>query len=239
MRLFSFFIASLVFSVNAQIEISSEESKPVKPEQKEWNYDTEVFGWANYSLTSRTLVENVGLFGDTLGVRADEGKLKTWSFGIGLRNKITDHVAWEGGIAFYRNGESYLFEGVDTLSSYETTYSFISMPIKVNYLMGSKVQLIAAAGIIPQMFMRYKQVGKNEDVNGTETEFEFKTRSGYSSFVLSGVLNVGVQLQMSDRTKIFVIPEFRQQFTSTYTDKDSFIHKGRALGCNFGITVGL
>jgi hypothetical protein len=227
------------FFASTQIEISSETTAPGKPLRKGWDYSTEVFVLSNFSITNRSLVENVGLFGDTLGIRADEQKLNAWSFGLGLRNKITESVAWEGGISILRNGESYLFEATDTLSSYETRYTYIGMPLKVNYLIGNKVQFIAAAGIIPQMFMRYSQVGMNEDSEGTETDFEFKTRSGYNSFVLSGVLNVGVQLQLSDRMKFFFIPEFRYQFTSSYTDKDPYIHKGRAIGANFGLTVGL
>lgn len=223
----------------AQIENTPDSMEIQKPVKGADVYSTEAFFLTNWSVTGRTLTENTGLFGDTLGVRADETNLNKWSFGIGFRNRITKNLAWEGGISLLRNGESYSFEGTDTSYNYTTTYTYIGMPLKLDYVIGKKLQFIAAVGVIPQMFMSYRQVGTDVNSEDTETTFDIKTKSGYTPFVLSAVFNLGGQLRLSDQVRFFFIPEYRMQLNSTYTDKSSFIHKGHAIGFNMGLSIGL
>ncbi len=223
----------------AQSENASAPADTVLSKQKQGNYATEVFFLANWSVTDRVLTENKGLFGDTLGVRADETSLNKWSFGLGFRNMITKSFAWEGGISLLRNGESYSFSGADTAYNYTTTYTYIAMPLKIDYVFGKKLQLVTAAGIIPQMFMRYRQVGTDVDSKGSESPFDNSTHSGYSPFVLSAVFNVGAQLKLSNQVKFFFIPEYRLQLNSTYTNKSPYIHKANAIGFNIGLSIGM
>ncbi|TNE97525.1 MAG: hypothetical protein EP322_06540 [Bacteroidetes bacterium] len=232
----------LFFGLNAaaQIEISNETAEKVeKPKPTSTEYSTEVFGLANWSNTNRTLLENEGLFGDSLGYRANEGSLNRWSFGIGLRNKIANGFSWEGGISLTRNGESFGYEAPDTAYNYETTYTYISMPLKLVYTYGGKLEVVAAVGVLPQMFMRYEQKGSYLTSAGEAEVIDVRTTSGYNSFVLSTAFNLGIQYAMSDKVKLFVIPEYRLQLTSSYTEKAAYIHKGKAMGVNLGFSVGL
>lgn len=226
-------------SLFGQIEISSNESEVVKEEKESKSYETEVFGSVNWSTTGRILTENEGLFGDTLGERANETNLNAVSFAIGLRNKIKNNFFWEGGIAYVRNGEQYEFVGTDTLHQYTNTYAFIAMPLKIGYSYGSKYRVLASVGIVPQMFMRYYSEVKDVNSDGKETITETSTNSGYNPFVLSFVANLGGQIQLSDEFGLFVIGEYRQQLGSTFTNTSKFIHKGKALGFNIGFTIGL
>ena len=222
-----------------QIEISSNESEVVKEKKEHLSYDTEVFGSVNWSSTGRNLTENEGLFGDTLGDRANETNSNAVSFAIGLRNKIKNNLYWEGGIAYIKNGEQYEFSGTDTLHQYTNTYAFIAMPLKIGYSYGTKYRVLASAGIVPQMFMRYYSEVKDIDSNDKETITETSTNSGYNPFVLSFVANLGGQIQLSDAFGLFVTGEYRQQLSSTFMNTSPYIHKGKALGFNIGFAVGL
>lgn len=207
-----------------------------KPKYELPSTNIEIFGLANWSHTTRVLEENVGLFGDTLGERAKEQPLNIWSYGIGMRSFITENLAWEGGISFIRNGETYDFQGTDTAYSYSTIYRYIGMPVKLNYYTGDNVRFIASIGIVPQMFLAYKQHREwTDSVDHTDSE-DYETKSGYNSFVVSGVVNAGVQFKMNGRYYVSIIPEFRYQLTNTYEKTDSYKHFSRALGFNIGLS---
>ena len=194
---------------------------------------------ANWSKTSRVLKENVGFYGDSLGTRADETSLNLWSYGIGIQNSINANWMWDGGLAFSRNGESYRFSEQDSTFSYKTYYSYISMPIRINYTIGKGIKFYLGTGLMPQIFMKFKQEQKwvyGDDNSGSET---IETNSGYSSFVLSGLFNAGVMLNFGNGWSLLVSPEVRIQMTSSYMPQDSYIHKARAYGISFGLTRNL
>lgn len=236
----------------AQIEIpdSEEEEEPVEeiaelpPMVSPINPKTEVFAFANWSQTSRILESNPangGIFGDTLGIRADELSLNVWSYGIGIRSELKKNFLWQGGISWIRNGETFDFEATDSDSTfrYQTFYNYIAMPLKLMYRYGTRVSVYGAVGIVPQMFFSYRQEQQWTTVDNTASDEQIRTRNGYSSFVMSGVLNLGVQLRMNSGVSVFLEPEYRFQFTDSYEETDSFEHFGRAIGLNMGITYPL
>lgn len=240
----------ITFSSYGQILIGEPESKE-KTAEKEKNKSsdttknnsldgsTSVYFVTNWSQTSRLLVSNGEIFGDTLGIRSNETTLNTWSFGIGLQNKLNNYLMWDGGIAFLRNGESYLFNVGDSSYSYETTYSYVGMPIRINYTVGNDFKFYAGAGLVPQMFFGYKQERSwttKENTPGTET---FTTKSGYNSFVVSAVFNIGFVMNLQNKWSLLVSPEARIQLNSSYQNQDGFIHKGRAYGITFGLLRNL
>lgn len=200
---------------------------------------TSVYAIGNWSTTSRFLTENEGLFGDTLGKRADESALNVWSFGIGLRNKINNYLFWDGGIAIYRNGERYRFEGVDTMFAYQTYYNYISMPLRLNAVVGKDFKWNAGIGLVPQMFTGYRQEQQWETTTFSKGNETIKTKSGYNSFVLSAVFNVGLTIEFKSNWAFMVSPEARIHLTSSYNDIAEYIHKGRAFGVSFGLIRNL
>lgn len=242
MRLFFTLFILSSFVGYSQIEVTpKDEEKQMDrmiPEPKKES-NSELYFVSNWSRTNRTLTENEGLFGDSLGTRADETYLDKWSFGIGMRNKINNFLLWEGGIHFIRNGESYLFEASDTSFHYETSYSYIGMPVKIGYYYGDDFQVFANAGLVPQMFLRYQQAQDWTTSNNTKADTLIKTTSGYSSFVLGAVFNVGFKMNFGKNWSLLVSPEYRMNLTSSYTKQAAYIHKGRAFGVTFGLTYKL
>lgn len=243
------FLTGLFTVAHSQIEIGGEKNSKKKKTKKEKSKEitapakelssTEVVLSTNWSITNRNLTENEGIFSNPLGERANETRLSTWSFGLGYRNQLNKYFALQAGISYMRNGESYRFEQPDTLYTYNTKYSYIGMPIKGFFTWGDKVKLLAGIGIVPQMFLQYRQDVEWRDSNsttGTETD---KRKNGFSSFVLSGLVNVGVQYKFANRWSVLVMPEYRMQLTDSYTKTDSYDHFGRAFGVNVGLTMRL
>lgn len=196
---------------------------------------TSLYFVTNWSSSYRTLKENGDLFGDSLGERANEKNLNTWSFGFGFQNDLTEHLMWDGGISYLRNGESYSFEATDTAFAYQTTYSYISMPLRINYIIGKDFKFYAGAGLIPQMFLGYKQERQWTRSDNTEESETIKLKSGYNPFVISGVVNIGMMMNFNNGWSLLVSPEARIQLNSSYMNQDAYIHKGRSYGVTFGL----
>ncbi|MDX2361117.1 MAG: hypothetical protein QNK23_09940 [Crocinitomicaceae bacterium] len=232
-----------VNSSYAQVEISAESTKKEKKKkdrgERTKDNGTSVFGTVNWSYTTRKLVENDGLFGKPLGERAYETNLNTWSFELGLRNKLNQYLSWEGGISYMKNGESYSYEGADSTYSYETRYSYVGMPLKLLFTYGEKIKLIVGAGVVPQMFVGYKQDREWTTTLGSSSDEEFKTKTGYSSFVISAVMNVGIQVNLGGRWSALFMPEYKIQLTSSDDKSSAYKHFGRSLGFNVGLVLDL
>jgi len=224
---------------DAQILVEEGKSvnqKPVKEiKRTETTGQTAVYAISNWSKTFRTLESNTGYFGDTLGTRADETLIQNWSFGLGLRNRINRFLVWDGGMYFNRNGEQYAFVGTDTTFSYQTTYSYIGMPLRINLSMGKEIQWHVGVGLLPQMFVQYNQKQQwTTTLNSSDSQV-IKTNSGYNPFVISAIFNAGVQFNFSSGWGVIISPELRIQLNSTYQKQAAYIHKARAYGVSFGL----
>ncbi len=237
----------LAFSLNTfgQVEINKETTKKKKEKErkeeaaKTKDNSTSVFVTANWSYTTRKLIENDGFFGDPLGEREFEFNSNHWSYELGFRNKINKHLSWEGGIAFLQNGERYSFEGADSSYSYTSKYMYIAMPVKLYYTYGESFKLLVGGGVVPQMFVGYRQnIEYTRADNSKETE-EVKLRSGYNPFVMSAVVNIGTQINLGGSWSFLFVPEYRIQLTSSYEQNDSYKHYARALGFNMGLILDL
>ncbi len=241
-------IFSLVaFSGIGQVEIGGEEpdkkEKKKEREQKKQpdedenpDLNSEAYAVVNWSATSRILEPNDGLFGDTLGERANETGLNIVSYEMGFRTKIIPHLYFQGGIGILRNGESYINDQSDTTYNYSTRYTYISMPLKLLYTYGDKFKVLAGAGLTPQLFSRYRmdeEWSTSGDVRDSETT---QFSSGYNTFVLSAAFHVGGQVAIGNLWSLLVLPEYRIQLNSSYEKNDSFRHKAQALGLNIGLT---
>ncbi len=235
--------------VFAQIEVATpapeekEEAVAQILPEKEGTGTTEVIGYAGWGSSNRVLIENPaksGIFADSLGERANEGSLNIWSFGIGLRSQIHRGLWWQGGLSILRNGESYDFRDTDTSFSYQTSYTYIAMPLKLAYVyeMGI-VKLYASGGIVPQMFFRYRQEQQWETKLNATGDATIKENTGYNTFVMSWVGSIGAQVKTGKNMSIFLEPEYRHQFISSYTKTDGYQHFGRVFGLNMGLVYTL
>ena len=240
-----FFLATAYSSIS-QIELGGEE-EPSKDEEKETEVkekreqdgSTEIYFVTNWSSTSSKLEMNDAPFGDPLGEREFESSLNKWSFGIGFRNSLSEYFSIQAGISYMRNGESYIFEESDTLFKYNTTYSYIAMPVKALFTYGDELKLLVGGGLTPQVFLGYLQEQEWRDAVNATGDKTIEEKNGYSSFAISAAFNLGVQYQFSDNWTLLFMPEYRIQLTDSYEVTNSYNHFGRALGFDLGLTFKL
>ncbi|MCH2225529.1 MAG: hypothetical protein MK066_12230 [Crocinitomicaceae bacterium] len=241
----SFGFGQLELGGDDKKEKKKKEVKDVKVVQTTEKSDTEIYLFTNWSNTFSDLSENEGLYGDDLGEREFESSLNTWSYGLGFRSRLNDFLIFEGGVSLTENGESYSFVGTDTAYSYKTKYTYFSMPLKVVYYHdimfdnNTGITFFAGAGLMPQMFSRFKQDIEITNSENTVTNETVERRDETSTFVLSAVFNIGIQYQFMNNWSLMFIPEYRRHITDSYTEFDSYDHFGRALGFNVGISMGL
>ena len=253
-RLFLSIILTFLMLSNAVGQIIIEE-KPIedKPEPKiidkanrasdrDVDSVTRLYFNSNWSSTFRELKPNGDLFGEELGTRADETRANFWSFGFGLRNKLSKHFQLEVGLGVSRNGEKYNFEGQDTNFSYTTKYNYITTPIIAYYTYGEEIRFVAGAGIMPGLFMSEVQNQEWLTTKNAPGKKEIKTKGGsqaHATAVSSALFRIGVELMYSRFWSLYFIPEYRIQLSNTYSKTSDYIHKANAFGFNLGLTYQL
>lgn len=236
------FFSLLAFDLTSQI-ITDESLPDEKRKKNKFPIDTvktaktEAYFGSNWAISNRVLKVNEGLFQQELGERINEKSLNTWSFGIGFRQYFKKPFSLDAGISLLQNGESYSYEEIDTNFHYQTTYTYIAMPIHFNYTTGNKLKLIAGVGITPQMFIRYKQDQQWKTKLNDEGENSIKTKTEkFNSFVISATIQAGVNYSTGKRTSLYFIPEYRLQLNSSYLPNSGFLHYSRVFGINFGLS---
>jgi hypothetical protein len=113
------------------------------------------------------------------------------------------------------------------------------MPVKVFFTYGEDIKLLAGGGLNPQLFSGYRQDTEVTTANNTTTKETVKLKNGFSTFVLSASLNLGVQVRFSDTWSLLVMPEYRIQLTDSFVVTDPYEHFSRALGFDVGLTMTL
>lgn len=244
-----FFLNNLTSFTFGQIQIGGnqpEEKKEKKEKEKKihtdsTDYSMRVFFGTTYANTFRVLEPNKDeLFADSLGSRADEKNRSYWSFHLGFSSDISRYFMWEAGISFLRNGEQYSFSDVDSSHTYTNRHSWIGVPIKFYFKHDmNRFRIQVGAGVIPHMQLKYKRTETYVNQNGTTTTNEVKTINGINTFGVSVIGNAGFHYSLSKRVGVYAMFEYRHQLTSSYWKTNPYIHKGTAIGANFGLTFGI
>jgi hypothetical protein len=229
--------AVIVIQINllfGQIEVIS---KPVKDSL----YRNIAYGFLNVTNVNRTLSPNENFIPGIIGERANETALRTYSFGLGLKGHLTKRIIWDGGISYLQNGEQYEFIAFskDTSFSYQTYYKYIAMPLKLNFIVGNFVQFYGGIGILPQLFLSYRQNQQWETTLGSKDTDIIRSKNDYNSFITSVLINLGLSITTSKGVGVFISPEYRYQLQNGYGKLSSFKHKSFGLGVSFGISKEL
>lgn len=242
-------------SAQSQIVVGGEQEPDPKKEDKKENLvemnngksrevsgNGSVYFFLSRAYNNRVLTENQGLFGDSIGTRANEEGLKTLCYGLGFRSQVKKSFYLGGGLSIYNNGESYIYEQSDTLFQYNSRYAYVGMPLFLEYNAGETFQFIGTIGITPAMFVRYKQEQNWRNSQNVESDTTIIARNGnlnFNTMVLSGFVAAGFALKMSPSTSFYIKPEYRFQINSSYSKINPFIHKARAFSVNFGFIYNL
>lgn len=218
------------------------DKKTIAKQPRELDNQTAIYFNANWSNTSRKLEENTGLFSKELGKRIDETSANFWSFGLGIRTDLKNNFRFSIGLGYLKNGEKYSFVGNDSTFNYTTTYSYISMPLVLDFVYGKKLKFNIGGGLVPQMMMNYNQNQKWTNAQNTEGKFIDKrkgTDQTFNQMILSALINAGVQYKYGKLWSIYIMPEARFQLTNTYSKNAPYSQKAIAMGLNLGLTYQL
>jgi hypothetical protein len=230
------FIVFLLFvnAVNSQIEV-------MKKPKKDTLFRNKAYGFLNITNVNRTLSPNQDFLPQDIGDRANETSLKTYSFGLGLKGHITKTIIWDGGMSYLQNGEQYEFSPItnDTSFSYQTYYKYIAMPLRLNFTVGKTIQFYGGVGILPQLFLSYRQNQQWETSLGSKGSDVIKDKSNYNSFITSVLFNLGLSITADNGYGLFISPEYRYQLQNGYGKLSSFVHKNFGLGISFGVSKEL
>lgn len=190
---------------------------------------------------NRTLESNAEPFGEPLGIRADETGLKTWSFQVGMRNRVHRFVSYDAGFALDRFGESYEYDDPDSDStfSYTTRYTYYSMPIQVLFTYGKDARFFVGGGLQPQLLGGYRQKTEWTTTLSSTGDSEIKKTDGLNGFGLAALVSFGVQLRFSKTTSVYVLPSFAWNLTDTYDKQADYIHKSQSFNLKFGALIHL
>jgi len=191
----------------------------------------------NTSSSYRKLETNNEFLFIPLNNRSNETSLFTNSFTLGINGKIYKNIGWDGAISFIQNGEQYLFSDTDTSFSYKTRYNYLSMPIRIHYGVNfsRKFGCKLGIGVIPSLFVNYKQDQEWQTTEGSKGTNSIKTNVGYNT----AVFNLNAYLYFTYRLPanfgLFLGPEYRYQLSNSYQKTADYKHYSRAFGVTFGL----
>jgi len=188
--------------------------------------------------SSRDLVVNPDFLAKPLGERAFETSYLRWSFTLGMSVPLSKALYFDGGMSYLQNGEQYSWESSenDSSFSYQTSYSYISMPLQLKIQGGHRIKYFVASGLQPQLFQSYRQ--KQQWTNDVNTKYTaiLKDNNECNSFIISWITTVGFQVEMSKLYGVRIAAQYRNQLNSSYLKTGDYIHKANGLGFAFGLT---
>ena len=188
--------------------------------------------------SSRDLAVNSGFLTKPLGEREFETSYVRWSFTLGMSVPLSKALYFDGGMSYLQNGEQYSWESSenDSTFSYQTSYSYISMPLQLKIQGGLRLKYFVASGLQPQLFQSFRQ--KQQWTNDVNTKYSatLKDNSDLNSFVISWITTAGLALEISKLYGIRISAQYRNQLNSSYLKTGDYIHKANGLGFAFGLT---
>lgn len=237
----------LPLSTNAQIEtgkvggpkISKSKKSKVKPEEKSTIVDpsTLFYFGGGFGSAFRNLSENEGLFGKPLGERVKETNILVPSFTLGVKTILKKNLFLDLGISITSSGEQYAFKTSDSSFNSKNTYSYFAIPIKVQYIRGNKLKMIAGIGLQPQILTGFKKENSWTNSKGKTGEQTSRNKEDLQVFSFSAIANLGVSLQVKKNISLFLLPEFRYDLSDTYTKQAAYNRKGFFIGGQVGISL--
>ena len=236
----------LLFSISfSQITIS-EDQKNKKPSRPNLQYTDPIKSFKdinsnfyismNTSSSFRDLKTNEAFLLIPLNERVNETPLFTNSYTLGVNGHIFNGLGWDGAISFMQNGEQYLFSDTDTLFAYKTKYSYFSMPIRIyyNFDFTKRIGLKLGAGVIPSLFINYKQDQNWETSGGSSETNLIQTDVGFNSAIFNLNTYLYFTYRLSQEFGFFIGPEYRYQLSNSYQTTADYKHYTRAFGVTFG-----
>ena len=169
--------------------------------------------------------------------RLNEEAINTQGLEFGTYMDLTKNLNVGLGLGFHNGGETYTFDDPDTDSSFTYTnkYRQVSLPIRLHYQLGTEIQPFGFVGIIPSSILGRKYESSYTDTSGILIENDPEIfKDNLNAFQFVGTAGLGIKFNF-DNTSFFVMGEYRQYFTNTYTGL-FLTHFQRLIGGSAGLS---
>jgi hypothetical protein len=240
-------ITALIFSCSvnyAQISSGKVENKIEKPKKEKVKDSIQVTlneNWfylgTGFQLNSRRLAEATTNFGKPLGIRLDEKAQNTWSFQLGVRNRVHNYLTIDGAIQYNRFEESYAYASTTSDSTYAYTrkYGFISVPIQGYLTFGTRLQFFIGGGFQAGIPIRLSLQTTFADSLGNETSTTIKKKETLNPFTFSLLSTLGVSYQFSNQWGMYVMPSFNYGLSNIYNKQQPHQQWLDGINVKFGV----
>lgn len=197
--------------------------------------DDEVFFGMSHVNGFRTLEERPTIFGDSLGIRAEEIPMWTRSFEFGLRASANRWLMIEFGVEYNQIGFQYKSAEGETFLTYQKVKHHLTLPFRAVFQYGDRFLIQGALGLAPKMFLstRYTEVVK--DAFDKEIETTSKLKDNYNYFNLDVVANLGVRWNLGRNLGVYFIPEFRYGLLDTYQKQTPHVQHMYGVYLRWGV----
>lgn len=214
--------------VNAQIVNKEIQSK----------HPTQVYFETTRAQVYRSLLPNENFLMVPLGERGREVPMYAWSHQFGIQAGLSKHFLIESGLSWMQNGEAYSWKSLDTDSSYsyQTRYRYLALPLQLKYSLGNKISFNVAAGLIPALYLSYRQDQQWTNPLGAKYDDQIKVNNTMNSFTLSWTCAAGIEIPMNPTLRLRLGLQFRQQLNNSYDPYQDYIHKSMAFCYNIGLS---
>ncbi len=241
--LFSFTSFNIYSQILTETEMKSEKNKP----QKRSDYDfsdsskTDLLFTFFTAYNGRNLISNDYPFGKDIGERVNETSIWTTNYAIGFRQKLNKNFSFEGKLSFIKTGEQYHFKSNmdDSTYNYTQNYTYIGMPLTINYISGKKLKFLFGIGLTPQIFANSsKKTTWTTSENQSDSEI-LKTKQSFNYFNLGTTIQTGFNYQFNEKWSFEILPTFRNQLFSSYLKTSNFKHYNYQFGVQYGLNFKL
>jgi len=233
-------ILFLTFSLNLISQIVTKDNLNNSKKKTTLNRDTSSRFYFEASRLNafRTLEPNADFLNTPLGERANEFKLSIWNYTIGMITPLSKYIYFDGGLSILRNGEQYSWESTtsDSTYNYQTRYNYLGLPLQLKLQGGQNFKYFIGGGILPQMYLSYKQEQQWSEAIGTKRKGEEKINNQINSFAFSWIASAGVEFQFENNFGLRFSGTYRKQINNTYSKYSDYIHKANAIGFNLALT---
>lgn len=242
--LLSFAFFFIGFNVLCQIESGKVSNQTVKKARQINTFSPTAsmlyFGTGlNYS--TRTLLENKAPFGKPIGTRENEEALRVWTFQMGYKEQLAQHVLLDVGLHLDKYGETYSYQSPvsDSAFSYTNKYSFIGIPIQLQVTFGKRFVYFISGGIQPMLATRYAVNQKNTDADKNVTTANYTSLAALSGFTCNLLLSTGVQFRFNQQVGIYFQPTYSHGLINTYESQAAYKHYTRGFNFKAGLVFYL
>jgi len=169
--------------------------------------------------------------------RLNEEPINTQGLELGTYIDLSKNLNISLGLGFFNGGETWSYNDSisDSSFTYINKYRQISLPVRLNFQIGSSIQPFGFIGVIPSSILGRKYESSFTNAKGVLTENNPEIiQDNISSFQFIGTAGIGVRFDFTNST-VFVLGEYRQHFTNTYTSL-FLTHFQRLIGGSVGVS---